>query len=212
MNLFRRNLIAAIMLLLPLRVSAQHKHGSGHEYNVLQPEQPVETSAKVEVVEFFWYGCPHCYKFEPLLEAWVPKLPADVAFRRTPAIFNDRWAHDAAIYYAFEALGLTDKLHRPLFDAIHRDRLRSGDSKAFAEWLRKNGVDPVRFEQTLKSFGVRTRVRRAKQLSVSYNLEGVPTLAVHGRYTIEAEEGLDAMLKTADKLIAATRKGVAPST
>ena len=205
MNPLRR-ILAASLMLSPLAVFG---HGSGQEFNVLQPEQPTETSGKLEVVEFFWYGCPHCYKFEPLLENWVPKLPADVEFRRVPAIFNDRWAHDAGIYYTFEALDLTGKLHRPFFDAIHRDRLRSDDSKALSEWLRKNGVDSARFEQTLKSFGVQARVRRAKQLSVSYKLEGVPTLAVHGRYTIEAERGFEGMLQTADKLIAETRKTIA---
>lgn len=205
MNPLRRTLVASLMLS-PLAAFA---HGSGQEFNVLQPEQPTETSGKLEVVEFFWYGCPHCYKFEPLLEAWLPKLPADVEFRRVPAIFNDRWAHDAGIYLTFEALRLTGKLHRPFFDAIHRERLRSDDSKALAEWLRKNGVDPARFEQTLKSFGVQARVRRAKQLTVSYKLEGVPTLAVHGRYTIEAERGFEAMLQTADKLIAEARKTIA---
>ena len=205
MNPLRRVLVASLMLS-PLSAFA---HGTGQEFNVLQPEQPTETSGKLEVVEFFWYGCPHCYKFEPLLEAWLPKLPADVEFRRVPAIFNERWAHDAGIYYTFEALGLTGKLHRPFFDAIHRDRLKSDDSKALADWLRKNGVDPARFEQTLKSFGVQARVRRSKQLSVSYKLEGVPTLAVHGRYTIEAERGFEGMLQTADKLIAETRKTIA---
>ena len=205
MNPLRRMLVASLMLS-PLTAFA---HGTGQEFNVLQPEQATAASGKVEVVEFFWYGCPHCYKFEPLLETWLPKLPADVEFRRVPAIFNDRWAHDAGIYYTFEALGLTGKLHRPFFDAIHRDRLKSDDSKALADWLRKNGVDPARFEQTLKSFGVQARVRRAKQLSVSYKLEGVPTLAVHGRYTIEAERGFEGMLQTADKLIAQTRKTMA---
>ena len=194
------------MALAPLLARA---HGSGQEYNVLKPAQPLEGSGKLEVLEFFWYGCPHCYKFEPLLDAWVHKLPADVEFRRVPAIFNARWEHDAGIYYAFEALGLTAKLHRPFFDAIHLEKLRSDDPKALAEWLRQKGADPARFEQTLKSFGMQARVRRAKQLSVAYKIEGVPTLAVHGRYTIEAERGFEGMLQTADKLIASTRKDVA---
>ncbi len=205
MNYLRRSLIASLTLA-PLLARA---HGSGQEYNVLEPAQPVEASGKLEVVEFFWYGCPHCYKFEPFLETWLPKLPADVEFRRVPAIFNERWAHDAGVYYSFEALGLARKLHRPFFDAIHRERLRSDDPKALAEWLRKSSTDSAHFEQTLKSFGVQARVRRAKQLSVSYKLEGVPTLAVHGRYTIEAERGFEAMLQTADKLIAAARKDAA---
>lgn len=202
MNPLRRTLVAS-MLLSPLGALG---HRTDQEFSVLQPEQPTESPGKIEVVEFFWYGCPHCHQFEPLLESWVPKLAPDVEFRRVPAIFSDRWAHDAGIYYAFEALGLTGKLHRPFFDAIHRDRLRSDDPKALADWLRKNGADPARFEQTLKSFGVQARVRRAKQLSVSYKLDGVPTLAVQGRYTIESGRGFEAMLKTADKLIAETRK------
>lgn len=204
MNPLRRTLVASL-LLSPL---ASLGHRTDQEFSVLQPEQPTESMGKVEVVEFFWYGCPHCYQFEPLLERWVPKLPPDVEFRRVPAIFSDRWAHDASIYYTFEALGLTGKLHRPFFDAIHRDRLRSDDLKALADWLRKNGTDPVRFEQTRKSFGVQARVSRAKQLSVAYKLDGVPTLAVHGRFTIESGRGFEAMLQTADKLIAETRKAL----
>ena len=200
----RRSLLASL-LLAPLLARA---HEGGPEFNELKPEQPVESTGKLEGAEFFWYGCPHCYKFEPLLETWLPKLPADVVFRRIPAVFNPRWQRDAAIFYTFEALGLTEKLHRPFFDAIHREGLRSDDDKALAAWLRQKGVDAARFEQTMKSFGVQTRVSRAKQLSVAYKIEGVPTLAVHGRYTIEATGGFEEMLKTADKLIATTRKDV----
>ena len=201
MNALRRTLIAVLMLS-PVAGFAQ---GARREFDVVDPPQPTDSPGKIEVVEFFWYGCPHCFKFEPLLEAWVGKLPADVEFRRVPAIFSDRWAHDAAIYYAFEALGLAGKLHRAFFDAIHRDRLRSDDPKALAEWLRANGADATRFEQTVKSFGVQARVRRARQLAGSYKLDAVPTLAVQGRYTIEAHGGFQAMLQTADKLIAETR-------
>ena len=209
MNLRRRTAVASI-LLAPLLAAAGHEGGPGApEYIELKPEQPVDAPGKLEVVEFFWYGCPHCYKLEPLLESWVPKLPGDVVFRRVPAIFNERWARDAAIFYTFEALGLTQKLHRPLFDAIHRDRLRTDDAKSLAAWLGRNGVDAARFEQTLKSFGVQTRVQRSKQLSIAYKLEGVPTLAVHGRYTIPSGRGFEAMLKTAEELIGATRKNLA---
>ena len=94
------------------------------------------------MLEFFWYGCIHCYNLEPTLETWLKKLPADVEFRRVPAVFNERWAHDAAIFYAFEAMGLLDKLHRPFFDAIHRDRLRTDNTPALNEWLEKHGRRP----------------------------------------------------------------------
>ncbi len=210
MDRLRRSLVAA-MALAPLVARAQQP-GAGTDYTVLKPEMPVETQGRIEVVEFFWYGCPACYKFEPLLEAWIAKLPADAQFRRVPAVFEDpRWGRDATIYYAFEALGLVEKLHRPMFDAIHRDRLRTDNAQALAEWVQRNGLDVKRFEDTTKSFGVQSRARRAAQLSASYRLEGVPTLAVHGRYTIRIEQGrtFEGMLATAEHLIGLTRKSLA---
>jgi thiol:disulfide interchange protein DsbA len=182
----------------------------GPEYTVLAVEQPVEAKEKVEVTEFFWYGCPTCYKFEPLLEAWVPKLPADAQFRRVPAVFSERWARDASVYYAFEALGLVERLHRPFFDAIHRDRLQPDKPEALGEWLERQKVDRKRFDDAIKSFGVQSKVRRAAQMSGAYKLEGVPTLAVHGRYTIQIEQGrsFEGMLAIAEHLIGVTRKSL----
>src|SRR5687767_4564300 len=130
-------------------------------YQVLSPSQPTEGGGKVEVIEFFWYGCPHCYTLEPHIEAWVKTLPPDVEFRRVPAVFSQRWGHDAAIYYTLEALGLVEKLHRPLFDAIHKNNLRTDSEPALSEWLQKQGVDPKKFMDTLKSFGVQSKTRRA---------------------------------------------------
>jgi thiol:disulfide interchange protein DsbA len=200
----RRSLLAALALA-PWLAHGQHRRGA--EYTVLEPAQPVDSIDKIEVAEFFWYGCPHCYKFEPLLETWVQKLARDVAFRRIPAVLNARWEHDAAIYYAFEALNMAG-LHRPLFDAIHGEHLRSDDPKALAAWLKNRGFDPARFEQTLKSFGIQSRVKRASQLTVSYQIDGVPALAVHGRYTISTEQGggFEGMLAKAQRLIELTRK------
>lgn len=202
----RRQLLAGFVLLLPALAASQAKHDHP-EYTELKTPQPVETSGKVEVVEFFWYGCPSCYKFEPALESWLPKLPSDVVFRRVPAILSARWSLDAEIFYALDALGLVEKLHRPFFDAIHRDRLKTDNAGALAAWLRSKGADPQRFEQARKSFGVQAKVRRAAQLSASFQIEGVPTLAIQGRYTVSAGHGpaFDEMLATADKLIARAR-------
>jgi thiol:disulfide interchange protein DsbA len=206
----RRRTLLAALALVPLGARAQP--ASGKDYTVLRPEMPVEAQGKIEVIEFFWYGCPTCYRLEPLLEAWVPRLPADALFRRIPAVFDDpRWQRDALIFYTFEALGVTAKLHRPLFDAIHRSRLRTEDKAALAQWLERNGVDPKRFDEAMSSFGVQSKVRRAAQLSASYRLEGVPTLAVHGRYTIRTEQARDfeGMLATAEYLIGLARKTLA---
>jgi thiol:disulfide interchange protein DsbA len=204
----RRTLLAALALA-PLVARAQEPR-RGTDYTVLAVEQPVEAKNKVEVTEFFWYGCPTCFKFEPLLEAWIAKLPADAQFRRVPAVFSERWARDAAVFYAFEALGLVDRLHRPFFDAIHRDRLQPEKPEALGEWLDKQKVDRKRFDEAIKSFGVQSRVRRAAQMSGAFKLEGVPTLAVHGRYTIQIEQGrsFEGMLAIADHLIGVTRKSL----
>jgi thiol:disulfide interchange protein DsbA len=200
------SLLVVMLLAAPLAWAQPGKY----QFTELKPPQPVETPGKsIEVVEFFWYGCPHCYNLEPLIEAWVKKLPPDVQFRRIPAVFNERWGHDAAIFYTFEAMGLLDKLHRPFFDAIHRDRLRSDDQAAMTQWLQKNGVDPKKFYETLKSFSVQTRTRRAVQLTTAYKIDGTPAMAVQGRYTVSTEQGRsrEGMLDTVSYLVEMLRQG-----
>jgi thiol:disulfide interchange protein DsbA len=189
--------LAAALVALPLGAPAQG------QYNELKPAVPVEGTGKIEVLEFFWYGCIHCYNLEPALEAWIKTLPKDVEFRRVPAVFNERWGLDASIYYAMEALGLVDKLHRPLFDAIHKNRLRTDNQQEFSEWLTKQGVDAKKFIQTVQSFGVRSKARRAVQLTVDYKIDGTPAMAVHGRYTIPAQPDL---FKVVDSLVDRVRK------
>jgi len=192
-----------ISLLVPLLIAAPLAFAQGN-YTELKTPQPVEAQGgKIDVVEFFWYGCIHCYNLEPALESWVKKLPPDVQFRRVPAVFNPRWGHDAAIFYTFEAMGLLDKLHKPFFDAIHRDRLRTDDGQALGEWLRKNGIEPKKFDETMKSFGVQSKTKRAAQLTVAYKIDGTPAMAVQGRYTVPAGESL---FQTVNSLIDASRK------
>lgn len=209
MNLRRRTFVLALGLA-PFGALAQARPMAGLDYTEIKPAQPVETQGKIEVLEFFWYGCPHCYTLEPLLEKWIPTLPADAQFRRVPAVFNNpAWARDASIYYAFDALGVVSKLHRPFFDAIHRDRLRTDNAEALAEWLTKNGVNMKKFDEAMKSFGVQSKVRRATQLSAAYRIDGTPALAVNGRYTVSAEQGRtqQGMLAIAEHLIGVARKG-----
>ena len=190
-------------------VRAQQDSAAG--YTTLQNALPVENPAKVEIAEFFWYGCIHCYNLEPAVVAWLPTLPADAYFRRIPAVFNERWAIDAAIYYSFEALGLVDKLHRPFFDAIHKDRLKSDNPAALNEWLTKNGLEPQKFDATMKSFGVQSKTKRASQMTGASRIDGTPALMVQGRYTISVEQGRsgEGMLANASRLIPAVRKTLA---
>jgi protein dithiol oxidoreductase (disulfide-forming) len=196
-------MVLAAFLALPLAASAQQI-----QYGELNPPQPVENASKIEVIEFFWYGCPHCYSLEPYIETWLKKLPPDVEFRRVPAVFNSRWGHDAAIFYTLEAMGVLEKLHRPLFDAIHKSSLRTDNEAAFGEWLQKNGVDPKKFTDTMKSFGVQSKLRRATQQTVAYKIDGTPAMAVAGRYTVSAEQGRtqQGMLHAVDGLVALARK------
>jgi thiol:disulfide interchange protein DsbA len=208
MNKTRRNLITA----LALSPMAAHVAGVAHaqmtEYNTLPNALPVENPGKIEVAEFFWYGCIHCYNLESALEGWIRKLPPDVYFRRIPAVFNERWGHDGAIYYAFESLGLLGKLHRPFFDAIHKDRLKTDDPAALSEWLTRNGVDPKKMDTAMKSFGVQSKLKSAIRLTSASMIDGTPALMVQGRYTISTEQGRsrEGMLANADRLIPQIRK------
>ena len=175
---------ACIALGIALAGAASAQPRLGDDYEVLKVPQPVTTGDKIEVIEFFWYGCIHCYNLEPQIESWLKKKPAHVEFRRVPAIFNERWSRDAAIFYALQAIGALDRLHRPLFDAIHRDRLDTAKADAFNQWLSRNGVDQKKFDDALRSFGVQSQVRRAAQMSVSYRIEGTPAIAVQGKYIV----------------------------
>jgi thiol:disulfide interchange protein DsbA len=198
-------------VFVAIMVAAPSAMAQGNfQFTELKPPQPVETQGKqVEVIEFFWYGCIHCYNLEPLIETWSKKLPADTQFRRVPAVFNQRWGHDAAVFYTLEAMGLLDKLHRPLFDAIHRDRLNTADEPAFSAWLQKNGVDAKKFMEAMKSFGVQSKTRRAVQLTTAYKIDGTPAMAVQGRYTVSADQGRsrEGLLDTVNYLVEQVRKG-----
>jgi len=180
----------------------------------LEPPLATDSKGKVEVVEFFWYECPHCYALEPYLEAWIKTLPADVEFRRVPATFNERWMISARVFYTLEAMGLLDKLHRPLLDAIHKDRLRITDEKQLTEWLQGKGVDVAKFSATLKSFAVEGRLKRAMALVAGSKIDGVPALMVNGRYVIPAGIGgsEERMLAIASSIIDQQRKALAAAT
>ncbi len=177
----------------------------GIEYQLVTP--PVRTSSdnKVEVVELFWYGCPHCYSFEPKLNAWKKKRGKNIQFVRVPAIFPNRpaWELHARAYYTADLLGILDKIHGPLFDAIQKDKGRLADPALLAKFFAKYGVDKATFNDTLYSFGVQMKVNRAKDLTKRYRIDGVPTLIIAGRYRTHATlaGGQAGLLKVTDYLI-----------
>ena len=209
-----RLLSALSALLVVFATTAQGAPVEGTDFVQIDPPQSVDTPpGKVEVIEFFWYRCPHCYALEPELQAWVKRLPRDVQFRRVPGILSDDWAIDARIFFALETLGEVDRLHGALFNAIHQTggvRLH-GDaySKWVAEWLAKQKVDMAKYDAALHSFTVESKLRRAAQMARAYRLDGVPALAVQGRYLVLARTSQKEMLATADSFIGEARKQLA---
>jgi protein dithiol oxidoreductase (disulfide-forming) len=181
----------------------------GKDFVRLPTPAPVAAPAgKVEVVEFFSYGCPHCYSFEPLLEPWVKKLPADVAFRRVPAAFNASWEGLAKFFYALEASDQIEAMHKRVFAAIHVQRQKLDKEADIAAFVKSAGGDDAKFLDAYKSFGVATKLRQGKQLAEAYKIDGVPTLGIHGRwFTAGSLAGThERALAVADQLIARARK------
>jgi protein dithiol oxidoreductase (disulfide-forming) len=155
----------------------------GTHYSRLAQPAPVSAPAgKIEVVEFFSYGCPHCYALEPTLEAWAKRLPADVVFKRVPVGFNAQYENYQKIFYALEAMGQVEHMHQKVFNAIHQQRQRLDKEADIAAFMQANGVDGAKFIELYKSFSVQSKARQAQQLANSYKIEGVPAMGVQGRY------------------------------
>ena len=178
------------------------------DYTVLSPEIGTDNPDKIEVAEFFWYHCPHCFKIEPALNAWLKKAPKDVVIRRIPAVLNASWVPLAKTYYAMEALGVANKYHDDLFNAIHLDGLDTSQESNIFNWAGMVGMNKQAFINAYQSFGVQSKVMRANQLTRDAKITGVPTFIVDGKYsTSESMTGGEAALfSTLDQLIAKARK------
>ena len=183
---------------------------AGVDYLVLDKRVLVEAPAgKIEVVEFFWYNCPHCHAFEPAFDAWSKKVPKDVAVRRVPVAFRDESAPQQRLYYALEAMGLVDKLHAKVFAAIHVEKKELNKGDAIADWVAKQGIDKTKFLEQYNSFSVATKASRATQLQNAYKIEGVPALGVAGRYWTDGSmaKSLERALQVVDHLVVGIRNG-----
>jgi thiol:disulfide interchange protein DsbA len=152
-----------------------------HEYRLIEP-QPVETAGKIEVIDFFWYGCPYCNELQPALEAWIQHKPADVVLRRIPVILKDTWAPHARIYYTLEALGKVERLHQQVYHGYHVDKLYMSKPGVMADWAVKNGIERRKWLDAYSSPEVDGKVLRAEELTRLYNVQGTPSLVVDGRY------------------------------
>jgi thiol:disulfide interchange protein DsbA len=174
----------ATALALPSVAQAQDTPVEGKQFvRLAQPLALGAAPGKLEVIEFFWYGCPHCNAFEPALEGWVRNLPADVSFNRVPVAFsNSPFVAHQRIFYALDAMGLVDAMQRKVFYAIHHDHLRLEQPAEIAAFMTKNGVDATKFLELFSSFTTQSKLTRADQLVDGYKIDGVPALGVQGRF------------------------------
>ncbi len=151
-------------------------------YEILSPAQPTQNPDKIEVIEFFWYGCPHCYTFEPLLEKWVKSLPKNIEFIRQPAAFNETWAKHAKAYYTAEALGVVDKIHADFFDAVQNKKEKLETEDQLAKFFAAHGINETEFHEAYNSFLVDTKMRQAPIMASRYGITGVPAIIINGKY------------------------------
>jgi protein dithiol oxidoreductase (disulfide-forming) len=161
-------------------LKAEEKSSTGYE--AVSPPQPTANSAKIEVIEFFWYGCPHCYSFEPTLTTWLKAKPENVDFIRIPAIFNEQWGKHAKAYFTAEALGVIDKIHADFFDAIQEKKQELETEDQLAKFFAAHGVKEADFRETYNSFMIDAKMRQAPALAAKYGITGVPAIIVNGKY------------------------------
>jgi thiol:disulfide interchange protein DsbA len=190
-----RKFLSVMLLCLPLWACAEEipsavaaveaDYAEGIDYDTVVPPLSGATGGKVKVVELFWYGCPHCFQFDPYLHDWLKNKPDYVEFERIPAIFNNpSWALHARAYYTADVMGVLDKIHEPLFDAMHVKKQRMNSKEALRDFFISRGIDGKAFDATFDSFAVNGLVRQAAQLTRQYNINGVPTMAVQGKYKV----------------------------
>ena len=203
-----RTMLAALVLLFSANVMAAPQ--AGEEFRATTQAIPTEQPAKIEVLELFWYGCPHCYHMEPQLAAWVKNLPKDVYFKRVPGLPQPAWAPMAKAYYAMEQLGVLEKLHSKLFEAIHKQRtLRPDDEAAAIDWITKQGgLDRKKVEAAFNSFSMNTKLMKAAQIFRASGATGVPALIIDGKYLTSSTMagGNPQALQVADYLIERARQ------
>ena len=205
---FATGLAACSAWLVQGAAWAQQAFSAGKDFLSLDRPVPSDVGAgKVELIEFFWYSCPHCNAFEPTFAQWVKNAPKDVVVRRVPVAFRDDFAQQR-LYYTLEAMGLLDTVHAKVFHAVHVERLPLNTDALIQSWVEKQGVDGKKFAETARSFGVASKVKRAVQLQNEFRVEGVPSLGIAGRYYTDGSlaGSMERALKVAEYLLAQARQ------
>ncbi|HVQ60442.1 MAG TPA: thiol:disulfide interchange protein DsbA/DsbL [Burkholderiales bacterium] len=199
-------LLASALALLALNAAAQIQ--AGREYQRIDPQRPAAADARIEVIEFFYYGCPVCYETEPFLSRWLRTAPDYVAMRRVPALSSEAWEPLAKLYYTLETLGQVERLHWPVYDNIHFEDVRLGDPKLMVDWAARNGIDREKFVQTYESPAVADKVTQARALLKSYSVGAVPTFIVDGKFITSARlaGGTSQVVEVLDRLVKLARE------
>ncbi len=215
--MFRRDLIQTASALtvagaasLPGLALAQRSYQEGQDYVALDKRVPSDASAgRVEVIEFFWYSCPHCNAFEPRLEQWIAKLPKDVSLRRVPVAFRDDFVPQQRLFYTLEAMNKVDELHKKVFYAIHVEKRALNTQAAIGDWLASQGVDKAKFDEIYASFAIQTKATRATKLQNDYKVGGVPALGIAGRFYTDGSlaQSMERALQVTDFLVSEVKKG-----
>jgi len=194
----------------PALAQGPAKFVAGKDYLKLDRPVPTDSEAgKIQLIEFFWYSCPHCNAFEPTFAQWVKNAPKDVVVQRMPVAFRDDFEPQQRLYFALEAMGLLEKLHAKVFQAIHVERLPLNTDASIVNWIEKQGVDASKFADTAKSFGVASKLKRAVQLQNDFKIEGVPSLGVAGKYYVDGTSAgtMERALQVAESLLVQVRQG-----
>ncbi len=205
--IFSAVLATASLIGMTATATAAEPIEAGKQYVELSSPVPVSKPGKIEVVELFWYGCPHCYHFEPTINPWIKKLPDDVHFVRIPAMFGGVWDAHGQLFVTLESMGVEDKVHAAIFDAIQKQGKKLAKPDEMAEFLATQGIDKDEFLKAYNSFGVKSQVEKDKKLAMAYQISGVPTMIVNGKYRFDigSAGGPDEALQVADQLIAKER-------
>lgn len=201
--------VLAVILAMLATLPARAQLAVGRDYVPIVPAQLTDNPAKIEVLEFFSYGCPHCSEFHPIVSKWSSALPADVVFKRVPVSFGrPQWATLAKLFYALEASGDLTRLDAAVFDALHKKGARLYDDKSAIDWVTAQGIDGKKFADAYNSFGVISKVKRADQMAQSYKIQGVPAMAVDGKYLVTGKEikGLPDLVLLTDQVIDLARR------
>ena len=201
---FIKQFFVILALLCVNQVFAEPE--AGKDYKVLNTAQSARAGGKIEVLEFFFYGCSHCFKMHPVLTEWEKKIPKDVELVYVPTIFNNAWEPMAFTYYSLELLGQQKRLHDELFNACHVNNIDLSDEAKISEFVGQHGVDRKKFGETYNSFAIQSKVTRSKQLAQIYGIRGTPSLIVDGKYLITGL-GPDESIKVLNYLIDKARKG-----